>query len=84
MLPLVALGFASTPLALGFAALGTAAAYLPRLIGIARFRQSLAGALLHPAGICVLVAIQWYAFFRSLRRRPAVWKGRAYSPAPAA
>ena len=25
-------------------------------------------------------AIQWFAFFRSCRRRPSVWKGRAYAP----
>ena len=63
--------------------IGTAAAFLPRLIAVVRFRQSLLGALLHPLGICALVAIQWFAFFRSLRHRPAVWKGRAYSPAHA-
>jgi hypothetical protein len=51
--------------------------FSPRL---ARFRQSLFGALLHPLGICALVAIQWFAFIRSLRQRPAVWKGRSYSP----
>ena len=34
----------------------------------------------HRIGICALVAIQWFAFFRSLRQRPAVWKGRSYSP----
>jgi hypothetical protein len=53
-------------------------AYLPRLVSAIRFRQSLLGALLHPVGVCVLVAIQWYAFTRSLMRRPASWKGRSY------
>ncbi len=79
VLPLVLLAFAPSPLAL----LATTAAYLPRLIAVARFRQSLIGALLHPIGICALVAIQWFAFLRSLRNRPSVWKGRAYSTAPA-
>ena len=79
VLPLVLLAFAPSPLAL----IATTAAYLPRLIAVARFRQSVLGALLHPIGICALVAIQWFAFFRSLRKRPAVWKGRAYAPVPA-
>ena len=79
VLPLVLLATAPSVLAL----VGTLAAFLPRFIGVARFRQSLLGALLHPLGVGVLVAIQWFAFFRSLRRRPAVWKGRSYSAAPA-
>jgi hypothetical protein len=78
-LPLVLLAFAPSPLAV----IATTAAYLPRFLAIARFRQSIIGALLHPIGICALVAIQWFAFFRSLRRRPAVWKGRSYSPVTA-
>lgn len=68
-----------SPLAIMFCILGTAAAFLPRLLAVARFRQPLASALLHPLGICALVGIQWFAFFRSLRRRPAVWRGRTYS-----
>lgn len=84
VLPVCLLAFASSPLPLGLAVLGTAAALLPRLAGVVRFRQSFTGALLHPLGMSVLIAIQWFAFVRSLRRRPAVWKGRAYSPAPAA
>ena len=84
VLPLVLLAFAVTPLALAFAILATAAAFLPRLIAVVRFRQSLLGALLHPVGICALVAIQWFAFFRSLCQRPSVWKGRSYQTARAA
>ena len=83
VLPFVLLALATSPLALTFAALATTAAFLPRLIAVVRFRQSLLGALLHPVGICALVAIQWFAFFRSLRQRPTVWKGRSYSPAHA-
>ncbi|MEP6821438.1 MAG: glycosyltransferase family 2 protein [Chthoniobacterales bacterium] len=80
VLPLILL--ALTPSALTLIA--SVAVLLPRLIAVCRFRQSLLGALLHPLGICLLVAIQWDAFFRSLRKRPAVWKGRSYSPASAA
>jgi hypothetical protein len=76
VLPFILLASSPSPLAL----IGTAAAFLPRLIAVARFRQSLLGALLHPLGVCALVAIQWFAFIRSLRQRPAVWKGRSYSP----
>jgi hypothetical protein len=71
----------ASPLAIGFSILGTAAAFLPRLLAVARFRQPLDGALLHPLGICALLSIQWFAFVRSLRQRPAVWKGRSYSGA---
>lgn len=79
VLPLALVLAAPSPLA--FAAL--AAALLPRLAAVRRFRQPLAGVLLHPLGVSVLVAIQWSAFFRRLRKKPAVWKGRAYSTAGA-
>jgi hypothetical protein len=69
------------PLAITLSIFGTAAAFLPRLIGTARFRQPLGGALLHPLGICALLAIQWFAFVRSLCKRPARWRGRTYSSA---
>ncbi|MFC7335279.1 glycosyltransferase [Rhodocista pekingensis] len=42
-----------------------------------RFRQSWTGALLHPVGALVLLAIQWTALLR--RGRPAEWRGRRYS-----
>lgn len=79
VLPLILLMMAPSSLAV----IGTLAAFLPRIIGVMRYRQSPIGALFHPLGICVLVAIQWSAFFRSMLRRPAVWKGRAYSSAAA-
>jgi hypothetical protein len=83
VLPLCLLATASSPVAAGFALIGTIAAFLPRILAVARFRQRLSGALFHPAGICALLAIQWVAFFRSLRQRPAVWKSRSYSTAHA-
>ncbi|APW63594.1 glycosyltransferase family 2 protein [Paludisphaera borealis] len=52
------------------------AAWLPRFAAVARFRLPLAGAILHPLGVFVLVAIQWYALLRNLLGRPTVWKGR--------
>jgi hypothetical protein len=79
VLPLLLLFVAPSPLT----ALATIAAYLPRFIGVVRFRQSFLGALLHPLGIAVLVAIQWFALVRALSHRPAVWKGRSCVPATA-
>ena len=52
--------------------------YFPRLAGIRRFRQSPLGAALHPLGVAVLTALQWYGLLRSLLGRPAAWKGRVY------
>jgi len=79
ILPLFVLAVAKSPLVLTLAVVAALAAYLPRIVGAARFRQSLLGAVLHPVGVCALVAIQWFAFFRSLRHQPAVWRGRSYS-----
>ena len=56
------------------------ASYLPRWIAVPRFRQKLVSALLHPAGIIVLLALQWYALARKLAGQPATWKQRAYNP----
>jgi predicted membrane channel-forming protein YqfA (hemolysin III family) len=60
------------------------AAYLPKLTAVGQFRESLAGAVLHPLGVLVLMAIQWYAFVRNALGRPATWKGRPYPAQPAA
>jgi len=53
-----------------------ALSYLPRLHALWRFRQSLIGALLHPVGILILLAIQWYAVGRAILGKPVGWKGR--------
>jgi len=62
------------------AGLATLLLYLPRLIGISAFRQSVFGAVLHPLGVVVLLLIQWYALLRAIVGRPASWKGRTYAP----
>jgi hypothetical protein len=59
------------------AALALVAAYVPRLVAVRRFRQSPLGAVLHPVGILILLAIQWYAFTRRALGYGAIWKGRA-------
>jgi len=66
--------------AIALGGIGVALAYLPRLLGIWRFRHSAAGALLHPVGVCVFVAAQWVALIRWIMGRPASWKGRQYGP----
>jgi hypothetical protein len=40
------------------------------------FRQSLPSAFLHPLGVLLLIAIQWYATFRYWCGAPVGWKGR--------
>jgi hypothetical protein len=62
------------------AGLAVLAAYYPRLHAAVRFRQSWLGAVLHPVGILVLLAIQWSAAGRELFGRPVAWKGRGYPP----
>jgi hypothetical protein len=64
-------------------ALATAAVlglYATRLIGVVRFGHSPVGAALHPVGVALLVAVQWWALGRQLAGRPAAWKGRTYAP----
>ena len=34
------------------------------------------GTFLHPLGILILVAVQWFAFARNVQGRPSTWKGR--------
>ena len=55
---------------------------LIRLDLVRKCRHSLLGAILHPAGVLILLAIQWYAFVRELSGHPPGWKGRAYPKPP--
>jgi glycosyltransferase involved in cell wall biosynthesis len=68
----------STPLRIT-ALVAIALSYLPRLIGTLLFRQSWLGAILHPLGVALLLALQWWAFARKIAGTPAIWKHRAYS-----
>jgi glycosyltransferase involved in cell wall biosynthesis len=54
------------------------AAYVPRFLGVTRFRQDWRGAILHPFGIVLLLAIQWYAFGRKILGCKTSWRHRAY------
>jgi glycosyltransferase involved in cell wall biosynthesis len=58
---------------------GMAGAWLPRILAALRFRQDWRGALLHPAGIVVLLAVQWYALSRKVMGGAVSWKDRAYA-----
>ncbi|WP_263383276.1 glycosyltransferase [Granulicella arctica] len=54
-------------------------AWLPRLLAAGRFQQDWRGAVLHPFGILMLLAVQWYAFGRKLMGGAVSWKDRAYA-----
>jgi hypothetical protein len=71
-------------IAAGLAGFATGAAYAPRLDAVRRFRQPWLGALLHPLGVLLVLAIQWYATARALIGRPVGWKGRAHPTAVSA
>ena len=58
--------------------LALALGYGVRAVGAWRYRQSWLGTLLHPVGIAVLLALQWWALIRKLAGKQATWKQRAY------
>lgn len=47
-----------------------------RLALSVRFNHSILGALLHPFGVLVVLAIQWFALLRSFSGGAVAWKGR--------
>ena len=55
-----------------------AAAWWPRFAAARRFRQPVLSAALHPLGVLLLLAIQWWAFLLRLIGRPEAWKGRVH------
>jgi hypothetical protein len=59
--------------------LGLAAAWLPRVLAVRRFRQDWRSALLHPVGILFLLAIQWYSLIAKSTGRAVEWKKRSYA-----
>ncbi len=81
VLPFLLLGLPevqSSPnrLALCLTAIGLA--YVPRFLAAWRFQQSMFGALLHPVGMLILLAIQWYALIRKCLGVPETWRGRSF------
>jgi hypothetical protein len=55
-----------------------AASFVPRLLSVWKYRQSLLSALLHPLGVTLLLLLQWYALLRKLAGQQVTWKERAY------
>jgi hypothetical protein len=55
-----------------------AASFVPRLLSVWKYRQSLYSALVHPLGVSVLLLLQWYAFLRRIAGQQVTWKERAY------
>jgi hypothetical protein len=53
--------------------------WLPRMFAVGRFQQSWRGAALHPLGILMLLAVQWYALGRKVLGGAVSWKDRAYA-----
>ena len=65
----------------GLMAGSAACAWLPRILGVMRFKQDIRSALLHPFGILLLLGVQFSALARKLRGGTVTWRNRAY-PAP--
>lgn len=68
-----------SPATIAYVIAAMAGACLPRLLATHRFRQPLRSALLHPVGILVLLAIQWYALLRKALGGAVSWKERSYA-----
>ena len=64
-------------------ALAVFLSYLTRFGCAALYRGSWLGAALHPIGVTVLLAIQWYSLLRWLVGKPVGWKGRTHPTRPA-
>jgi hypothetical protein len=64
---------------LGWILGGVFCAFLPRILGLFRFRQDWRGALLHPLAILVLLCVQWYALLRKVRGGAVSWRDRVYA-----
>lgn len=62
--------------------LAALAALTPRLAAARRFGQPIGSALLHPLGVIVLLAIQWYALISAVVGKAPQWKDRRYAVKP--
>lgn len=64
--------------ALAISGAGIVLAWLPRFTAAVAYRQSFPGALLHPLGVVLLLAIQWQALVRKQMGLGSSWRGRTY------
>ncbi len=81
IVPWVVMGRAiasGSPMFLEIAGLICGISIVPRLHAASRFQQSWLGAILHPVGVALLLAIQWYATVRVWLGRPVGWKNRPH------
>jgi cellulose synthase/poly-beta-1,6-N-acetylglucosamine synthase-like glycosyltransferase len=53
--------------------------FLPRFLASMRFQQTMKSAALHPFGVLVLLAIQWYALWKKLTGKAVGWRERSYT-----
>ena len=60
-------------------AVSALSAWLLRFVAAKRFRQDWRSAVLHPFGILLLLAVQWYSLGRKLLGGTVKWRDRAYS-----
>jgi len=74
LLPLALVLLSPSPLAWAAFLLSLAT----RLVLVLRFRALLWSALLHPAGVALLLAIQWVALLRQVVGARTTWRGRSY------
>ncbi len=75
---LTALGFSGAGgMPVTFAAAACALSWAARVATGVRSGNSLAGMVLHPVGVTVMLAIQWSALLR-LGNRQTAWRGRTY------
>ncbi len=79
LLAAILLGRQVAPEVLVFVLVAVGSAWLPRVLAAWRYRQDWRGAVLHPVGIAVLLAIQWYSLLRKLTGGSVSWKSRAYA-----
>lgn len=70
-------GFAART-ALGLSVLACWLSMAPRFGCVWVYKQSWLGALFHPVGVLLMLAIQWYATVRVWVGRPVGWKGRTH------
>lgn len=82
VLPLtMVIAWCFTPQRWGVGALAGAALALnlwQSLTVMKRGEQDWSSGLVRPVGVCVMMAIQWYAFVRRHIGRPVGWRGRVY------
>jgi hypothetical protein len=79
LLAAILLGRQVAPEVLVFVLVAVAGAWLPRVLAARIFNQDWRGAMVHPVGIAVLLAIQWYSLVRKLTGGAVSWKDRAYA-----